>query len=81
MTLRIVDLEAVEKLMELMGRHEIDRVAVGDIMLMKTRHRPAAVQVPDDASALAKHLEPLPNEPWNAIPQEEVDNWAEKAGG
>jgi hypothetical protein len=85
----------IEKLMELMSRHEIDElswsgmVAVSNsvgsmnvdpvtVTLRKSRHRPPAAQLAEPD--LAKHLEPLPNEPWNAIPQEDVDNWAEKAG-
>lgn len=31
----------------------------------------------NEQALLDKHLEPLPNEPWNAIPQGVADRWAE----
>jgi hypothetical protein len=65
--------------MELMGRYDIDELSFAGITIKKSRHKMVAIVPPaDDRATMAQHLAPLPNEPWNDIPQEQVDDWAEK---
>lgn len=73
-------LPAIEKLMELMTKHELDEVSCDFINLKKVRHRGQPVAV-DPAKLLEPHIAPAhDNEPWmNAVTQDEADKWA--AGG
>lgn len=75
----LIDLAGLEKLMGLMRDYEVDEVTWQDFTVKKSRHRPATIVVPaEDNVTLAQHLAPSPNEPWNAVPQGEVDEWAVK---
>jgi hypothetical protein len=72
-----LDLSQVEAVMLLMAQYEVDEFASEHFTLKKSRHVTARKSVElDPALALEKHLAPLPNEPWNSLPQEEVDKWA-----
>jgi hypothetical protein len=73
------NLEVLEKVMDLMSRYEVDEVSAVGFHIKKSRHKPATILAPlDEKVAIDRHMATLPNEPWNAIPQEEVDTWAEK---
>jgi hypothetical protein len=45
-------------------------------MRLEMPHKPAPV-ADVVRKALEEHTAPLPDEPWNAIPQDAVDQWAE----
>lgn len=69
-------LAAIEELMILMAKHEIDELSCDFLNLKKSRHKPARPQL-TEKELLDQHLKPLPDEPWNQIPQEEADTWAQ----
>ena len=78
-----MDTEAIEKLMDLMGRYEVDELSCDGVTLKKSRHRaPTLVPLRADGEFpdLRKHLEPDTNEPWNDIPPDEVSRWALNGG-
>jgi len=89
----MVDVAKIGQLMELMERHGVDELVwegvevteakegwtatnPGTIRLKKSRHGQAALPASAE-KALAAHLAPLPDAPWDAVPQETVDAWAE----
>ena len=70
----MTDPAAIEAVAKLMTEYELDEYASPEFTLRKSRHRRALA--PAD-TALAKHLEPLPDEPWASVPQIVADSWAE----
>ena len=72
-----IDPSAIEAVAKLMCEYELDEYASPEFTLRKSRHRSASPAAAVEQMALAKHLEPLPDEPWMSVPAEAVDAWAE----
>ena len=78
MPLAPFDPSNVKTIADLMVQYDLDEYSSEYFTLKKSRHKPARPE-PTDQELLKQHLTALPAEPWNAIPQDEADKWAERA--
>jgi hypothetical protein len=77
-----LQLPAIEKLMELMARFEIDELSVDFVNIKKSRHRLSVTAgEPDPKLVLEKHISPdVDDQPWLALSQQDADKWAAGQG-
>jgi len=70
----------VEKLMKLMKKYQIEELSVDFINLKRPlpehKERVKRPYKKKHVPTLDKHLQPLPNEPWNDIPDSVIDQWS-----
>ena len=75
------DVNEIEAVAKLMAQYELDEYASERFTLKKSRHPAPARPGPTDQALLKLHIEPLPNEPWEAVSQEVADTWAVNGKG
>jgi hypothetical protein len=68
-------LEGIEGVLKLMTQYNVQELAWDGLVLKRSAHRPTVAM--DLQKVMEEHTKPLPEAPWDAIPQEAVDAWAE----
>lgn len=71
-----LDLVLLEETFKLMDKHLIDEIQCEQFTIKRTKFRGQEKAEPTDAALLARHLAPLPQEPWMELPDEAVENWS-----
>lgn len=69
------NLESIEKLMSLMDQYKIDEVSVDFVCIKKVKHSFPIPKLTEE-QILAKHLAPLPQEPWESIPDSALNSFS-----
>ena len=62
----------VEKLMQLMEQYGIEELSVDFVHLVRNK-KSVKVKVDNDVDDLDKHMQPLSNEPWLSLSDEDIE--------
>ena len=71
----LADIEAV---MQLCVKHDCEEYSSEHFTIKRKAGRAGVKAEPTAAMLLEKHLAPLPDAPWDSVPQETADKWVEK---
>jgi len=69
------NLEAIEQIMKLMETNQIEEISVDFLHIKKVRHT-LTKMLPTDQELLKRHFDAGEQEPWNAIPDNILNEWA-----
>lgn len=70
-----LSIAAIEKLMQLMEKYGVEDLSADFVHLKRPKAPPPKLQ-PSDAEVLAKHMAPLPQEPWESVSPAAVEAWS-----
>ena len=73
-----IDLANIESVAKLLQQYDLEEYA-SEHFTLKRKSRPNSRPIPvESIDLLAKHLEPLPNEPWDSVDPAVANAWAER---
>lgn len=71
-----MNLEQIEAVFILMEKYFIDELQCEEFTIKKSKFKAEKKELTEQ-ELLARHLVPLETEPWNDLPQDQVDAWAQ----